>query len=185
MSKSKRMAMSADLLRQRRNLLIVSLALLAVYYTGASFKDEIGAFGSVIKVKHPERMIQGAWVFWAYFLLRYWQYLTDEIKLGIRVQMEGWLLDKFADPNLRDGMTYYTWSWRYLVFWEVTIKRDMDPINKKPPTLRKISLPVKILATTRAFIHVSLTTPKFTDYLLPYCVAALPVIAAAIKYFNS
>src|SRR6218665_1268991 len=67
------------ILRQRRNLLIISFILLAIYIAGLKFEfSSIEAFGITATLKHPE-VIEDFWFlwgFWFYFLGRYIQYLN-------------------------------------------------------------------------------------------------------------
>lgn len=59
--------------RQRRNLLAVSLALLAFQWTGATF-DKFVLLGNVITLKAPLDVTRPLWVAWLYFALRAYQY---------------------------------------------------------------------------------------------------------------
>ena len=91
MSQNKRDPMGADLLRQRRNLLITSLGLTAAQLAGATFQGSASIFGAGITFQEPVNLFYGAWVLWGYFLLRYWQYLGEESDLGISKAVSAWL----------------------------------------------------------------------------------------------
>ena len=95
MSQNKRDPMGADLLRQRRNLLITSLGLTAAQLAGATFQGSASIFGAGITFQEPVNLFYGAWVLWGYFLLRYWQSLGVESDLGISKAVSAWLLARF------------------------------------------------------------------------------------------
>lgn len=166
--------MSADLLRQRRNLLVTSLALTAIDLAGASLKKDVSVLGASLEFTNPERVIWGLWILWAYFLVRYWQYFNEEPNLGIHQAMERWINRQILWDEFDMEHTHWI-SWRYGIFWTMLMqhkawheeecrKSDNDPDSK----LQKVSW------TLRAFFSVATKTPRFTDYLLPFFVASIP-----------
>lgn len=74
--------MGEGLLRQRRNLVIISGILIVFDFTSITI-DKVNLLGIHFLVGKPENLIIIAWVLWAYFLLRYYQYLRDEPDLKI------------------------------------------------------------------------------------------------------
>lgn len=175
--------MSADLLRQRRNLIIISLSLVVIYLTEASFKHDVTVFGAAIDVKNPQRLIWGAWIFWGYFLLRYWQYFIDEVDLGIKDQMQRWIGRKVISYYNLDTKEHYSISWINLRWY----MRIVDPISSPKKELNSSfndNLLINITWTLASFIHVSVNTPRFTDYLLPFLIASMPLILLIIKIFR-
>lgn len=63
----------AALLRQRRFLILMSLAVIAAYVLGVSVKEEASYNGFVLTLGKPERVIVGIWIIWGWSLWRYSQ----------------------------------------------------------------------------------------------------------------
>ena len=68
---------SDGLLRQRRNLLLISLLMPLFFLSGASV-EKINILGTIIIVKSPDVVKYSLVMLFAYFLLRYWQYYKEE-----------------------------------------------------------------------------------------------------------
>lgn len=185
MASEKRPPMSADLLRQRRNLLVTSLALTAIDLAGATLKKDVSVLGTALEFANPERVVWGLWVLWVYFLVRYWQYFNEEPDLGIHQGMEHWINRQISWDEF--DMEYHHWiSWRYGIFWtmlkqhkewenEQWTTSENDPNNK----LQKASW------TLRAFFSVATKTPRFTDYLVPFFVAAIPLLLSVWSFLST
>jgi len=63
-------------IRQRRNLMLISVALLLVI--GAGFRPEkINILGNTITVDNPDYIIYGIWMLWSYWFIRYIQHYND------------------------------------------------------------------------------------------------------------
>ena len=173
MSGNRREPMGTDLIRQRRNLLVISLGLVAVQLAGATFDSKVSIFGEGITFGHPERLLTGAWVSWTYFLLRYFQYLHEEPDLGLRQGMQEWIHLRYGDHSHNASPEKFSWQswWR----WEICEVHgnppddgDWGPAWPKEPR-------IIALETVRAFTFIAIRTPRFTDYLLPVLVALLPL----------
>jgi hypothetical protein len=59
--------------RQRRFLILMSLAVVAFYVLGLKVKPDAGFQGFLLSVKFPERAIYGLWAIWGWSLWRYLQ----------------------------------------------------------------------------------------------------------------
>ena len=184
MSKDKRDPMGADLLRQRRNLLIASLGLTAVQLAGATFQESVSIFGAGITFQKPANLLYGAWVLWAYFFLRYWQYLNEEGDLGISKTMNAWLLGRFDlySDDYDDGTRYWigfslpdTW-----ILYEYNKERDEPEMSSKSDLDIKNRL-IKYYLFIMAYVIVAWKTPRFTDYMLPFFIAAVPLVIAIFR----
>ncbi len=174
--------MGADLLRQRRNLLIISLALVAVQLAGATFEEKVSIFGAGVTFDHPERLLLGAWVLWGYFLLRYWQYLKKEDGLGIHSAMDRRIF-KWCEVDTDDEEYLFSIWWRGLLSWSLCSQRaDQAAKNMSLSPRDPKSGWRKRWIAVRAFGFVALNTPHATDYLLPFAVAALPVTLAMVSF---
>lgn len=75
--KARNRDISEGLLRQRRNLLLLSLLLPLFFISGADVK-EINILGTIITVKNPSIVKASIGILFTYFLLRYWQYYKEE-----------------------------------------------------------------------------------------------------------
>lgn len=165
--------MGADLLRQRRNLLVISLGLMAIELAGATFENKVSILGAGITFDHPERLITGAWVLWLYFLVRYFQYLHDEPDLGLRKGMENWICRKF--PMDRDIASQQVLRWNGWLQWELSECYGDEDVDEHWGSVHPKNRWVIVACSVRSFVYVALRTPRFTDYLLPMIVAFLPV----------
>lgn len=176
MENKKHEPMSPDLLRQRRNLLITSLALVAINLAGATLKKDDSLFGTSLEFSNPERIIWGIWIIWGYFLVRYWQYFNEEENLGIHKAMGDWIKRKIIFDESDYEYTYWI-SWQYLIFWKLlsqhknAMEYEYSVSNLEPQN--KIT---KAFWTLQAFVSVATKTPRFTDYLMPFLVALCPLL---------
>lgn len=68
---------SDGLLRQRRNLLLMSIIMPLFFISGATV-EKINILGTVITVNRPEVIKYSIIVLFLYFFLRYWQYYKEE-----------------------------------------------------------------------------------------------------------
>ncbi len=68
---------SVGLLRQRRNLLGISVAMPLLFFSGASI-EKVNLLGTVIKIKNPEIITYSFVVLFFYFFVRYFQYYNEE-----------------------------------------------------------------------------------------------------------
>ncbi len=70
--------MSQGFLRQRRNLLLISILVPLFYFSEASI-EKVNFFGTIITLKKQELVYFLMFIFYGYFFLRYWQYYREEI----------------------------------------------------------------------------------------------------------
>ncbi|CAE6881435.1 hypothetical protein ACOMICROBIO_NCLOACGD_00293 [Vibrio sp. B1ASS3] len=68
---------SDGLLRQRRNLLLISMLMPLFFLSGASI-EKINILGTIINVSNPVILKYALVTLFAYFFLRYWQYYQEE-----------------------------------------------------------------------------------------------------------
>jgi len=69
--------MSEGLLRQRRNLMVVSIALFFIFVGGISIDHEITILGAKLRIANPLVLYVTLWIMYIYFFLRYIQYYFD------------------------------------------------------------------------------------------------------------
>ena len=68
---------SDGLLRQRRNILLISVLMPLFFLSGASM-EKINVLGTIITLKNPEVVKYSLVILFGYFFLRYWQYYQEE-----------------------------------------------------------------------------------------------------------
>lgn len=66
--------MDENLLRQRRNLISISLVIILFNVAGGEIGDTVNLLGGVITGLDKDVLIAAAWVMFGYFLWRYWLY---------------------------------------------------------------------------------------------------------------
>lgn len=180
--------MDDGLLRQRRNLIAISIALLLTDFADVKV-SKVTILGSELVVGQPAVLAVFAWVVWGYFLIRFHQYLADTGDLGIK---DGFLkrrrqyARRFARLQpIRDGSG--------LVFDDVQLSR-VDRLNwevhlahYEPATGSNAigtRVPVSIARiqwwNLRAWCHQLTMTARLTNYALPYVLAiAAPMVHVA------
>lgn len=75
--------MSSALLRQRRNLIVVSLIVLFMVIADAKL-DKVSFLGVQMTFENPKAIIWFLQLFLIYFLYRYYLYFIQEPNLGIK-----------------------------------------------------------------------------------------------------
>lgn len=176
--------MGADLLRQRRNLLVVSLALICVSLAGAEFGNKVGLMGTEITFARKWVLVAGAWVLWAYFFGRYLQYLGTEPQLGIDANVEKQLRAYHSkqmghDPHLRiSRVSLFDWT----LMTGDYVPGDGSHLERAIALTRR----ERMLWTAKAYLAVSFKAPRVTDYVLPILIGlAAPLTAAFTRLFAS
>jgi len=174
----KREPMSADLLRQRRNLLVASLVLVTINLAGAEIKNKLSVSGAEVTFSQPDRIIWGVWVLWFYFGVRYLQYLHDEADFGIKKTMasriQAWFNKIPREPDDRENRSV---KWTSTFNW--TLSKPEWPDGHHVETTIPVALGLRVRLTACAFLYTVIRTPRFTDYVLPLIVAALPLTISA------
>lgn len=92
--------MTEGLLRQRRNLLVVSIAVI-FFYLGNIQIAEVNLLGTKILLKNEVAVHVSLWIFFIYFGYRYTIYYLEEPLVGQLLQEYQRLLDRLAEPKLK------------------------------------------------------------------------------------
>jgi hypothetical protein len=196
--------------RQRRNLLAISLVLLAFESTGAVI-DTLTVFGNTIHLGRPLSLELPLWLGWAYWLVRYYQYFRDIGDKGFALNFNGRLqlyggriavsrfletfrfpdLDQFVRPSKpitdfkrTDVVGYPIGAWEFDLHGSVTV---LDRGSSKASTQMvqgvRVFVPLRALfvARVRAFLWVCIHTRLMTEYGLPFAIAFLPVLMGAVR----
>lgn len=179
--------MNPDLLRQRRNLIAVSMVLLIFDFANVKI-GKVSVLGTELLVGNAQVLMLCAWLLWAYFLLRYYQYWRAEKANPIRDSYKAAIANCSADfqrgsrfsalhPTRAHAFLLRARSpWAYELFREAYIPElggrgevDVYPIGRLRLATWKV----------RAAWHVLLHTPHATDHVLPFSLAAAAAVAAA------
>jgi hypothetical protein len=192
----------AGFVRQRRNLMLVSVALLAFQQVGAEL-HELNLLGNKIDLEHPLRVVVPLWLLWLYFGVRYYVYVRDLGDKGFKSIM--WKhhdrlaqraaarqLSKKLRPNV-DGFVRPQWkitvhqliamanptgarqfeaSGLVMVTEPGTLKQQGQPFSGEPVTLSASTLRFPRI---RGLGWAMLHTHRGTEYVLPVAIAAMPL----------
>lgn len=80
--------MESGLLRQRRNLIVLSCLLIVYNFADIKVK-QVGLMGTSIEVGNPAALTLIIWVVWFYFFLRYYQYWSTERDANVMADLRG------------------------------------------------------------------------------------------------
>lgn len=176
-------SVSQHLQRQRRNLMASSLLLIFFKAAGVSF-ERVGFLGTELSIARPNVLYYGLWVVWAYFLVRYIQFMVESRDLGIWKAVDekitNYAKEKFKADSFEDTLgqminqkVRYLGSLRWaLVSATYEVKRGDVLLTD----LRSFG-PVRwLLWATRAFLAVGISSTKITEYLLPLALACATAV---------
>lgn len=172
--------MSPSLLRQRRNLIATSLALIFLEVAGAKF-TKLSLLGTEIQLDRPGAVVATVWVLWSYSLLRYMQYLRAEGDLGILSAMGDRVLykvrlrfgiEKPFEQDKTGQASFYIVSYVGKARWAL-IAETYDPNMGGVKAQEAWTFGPWYWARWQleAFLRVCLLTTKGTDFLLPIALA--------------
>lgn len=69
--------MDESFVRQRRNLLLISIAVFLISYAGIEISNEVVLLGVKFEIKNPIVIYITIWIMFFYFFIRYIQYFID------------------------------------------------------------------------------------------------------------
>ncbi len=196
--------------RQRRNLMIVSLVLLFSEATELKV-EKISAFGTELLVGQSQAVTTALWVAAVYWLVRFYQYsrVTHEGSLRNTIQIyvvkyeviwpviqrrllqnEPSLIEPFDDikdiPTLECTVFGSIEYRRNYVEAEVSVSRAVR--NRRESVTQDVaSRKVRVDGAdlfwlrVRAWINLILHTTLFTELVFPYIVFSLPILYAGYK----
>lgn len=182
--------MNQDLLRQRRNLIAIS-AVLVVFDFAQVTITKVSVLGTELLVGNAKILMVCAWVLWAYWLLRYYQYWRTEPDQHIRTSFKS-RLDAYARSytkakavqdaagqlfdNYKITRTgFFSWSYTLQGYNPVSGNMQDGPVSALP-AWRLAAWALKSVA------FVGLQTPHATDHVLPFALAvAAPVVTLCTR----
>lgn len=176
-------SMSQDLIRQRRNLLIVSMVLIFAKFSNLEISKfsiigiELNSFG------HPETVYVVLWIVWIYILVRYYQYFTQEgfpnfknIYLQIlncisKEKIKRLIKVKYP-KSMEINADYHQLKSRN---WKYFGQEDVSKSGIQGTEIRNFEMTISnkkfIKELIVSFFHVSINRSAFTDYILPLFIA--------------
>lgn len=182
--------MSNDLLRQRRNLLVISLLICFVDYAQVEL-GKLSIFGiEYSQFGRPHAVIYALWVGFFYFLIRYGQYFYQEGRQKLASSFVSTLDEKAASrikelvleehpSDFREDCSFHVlqrWKWIYHGQEKVgTDEMGHDKINNFEMYISPLKLWREVVAS---IFSVTFAKSAVTDYLLPFVVALFTVVYA-------
>lgn len=180
--------MSPDLIRQRRNLMIVSVTIIFLRFGGVTV-EKVGAMGLELNIANRAALYVGLWMLFLYFLIRYYQYFMQESNHGIRTEFLSKMdalclteLRKIAQRQHPIPLEELSGTFQFSKLsgsglqrkGEMVIGRDsVGGFLNGPYYVNVLKL---LVQAARAGIHVVFNRPAVTDYLLPFAVAAVALL---------
>lgn len=193
-------------IRQRRNLIAISLVLLFAETTGISV-PQLTILGIEIELDSPDSVIKWLWAGYWYWLLRYYQFFLATSNKGVRVGFESRLLPvltrfamekeeaeseelkaaRLASPDhavrlhnlgasFVTDMPHSSVRAQFNVITERTINEGSNTIKEIPQKVYAFSRRRLLLPVIRAALLTVINTPLFSEYFLPFAIALVPPV---------
>lgn len=190
--------MNADIhegfIRQRRNLIVMSLIVLCIELLGAQF-NTLNLLGNKITINNQNIVHTAMWVILIYYLWRYYQYFHD---LGDK----GFIS---AVTTKRKQIVGHIESKRFLQSEDICLRQEQDKNGSKAHLRSTVFYKDELtnmdgrivfmfgnsgleetadfethgwallFPTILAWLHVLIRTTYFSEYILPYVIFSLPV----------
>ena len=155
-----------------------SLILIFFKAAGVTFK-KVGFLGAELLIDRPIVVYYGLWLVWAYFLVRYAQFMMESGDLGIRKavseRITKYAKEKFKATNLQDELgqeigskVRYLGSMRWALVTETYQVERGDVLAQDRASFGLLRW---LLWATRGFLMVTISSTKITEYLLPLALA--------------
>lgn len=174
-------AMTDDLRRQRRNLLVASVVLCFAKLAGLSVTG-VSILGTSFDLANPGAIGVALWTFWVYAVIRYAQYFREDGLPKLRTARTHISLEPFkqeliavvreTNHQIQGKFTYdalHRAGWFNRVFHGIIYDPDKgggdDPVQVNIP--RSLWMKERLRTYARLLLHTSVT-----DYLLPWVVGA-------------
>lgn len=182
--------MTDGLLRQRRNLMALSLTIIFLRFGGVSI-SKVSLFGTEFLFNNIQALYAAIWLVFFYFLMRFYQYFMQESNKGI-VEEFNKRLDGLCFTNLMQDArkqhsiegnmngTFQISKLKRISFFrregEVGryISRELD--HERLSLVYKVHLLKYIRQYLVASIHMTFQRSHLTDYFLPFIVAVFALL---------
>lgn len=200
--------MNPDFIRQRKSLLIFSMALIILLLLDAKI-TKISLLGNEVDLGEPRSVYWILWVCWTYFLYRFYVYSKRETsveKSNIRQRVNSALMEPakrlilrnlkvqgehsevFASEiielrgnrlnSVQSSGLRYYYTWGGDLHW-VSDNGDWTHKMIEKCVLLPIALSVRV--RIRATISEIFFTPRFSEFYLPVIVAGIPVVILLLR----
>ncbi len=194
--------------RQRRNLMAVSLILLFIEVADMAISPTGTLFGIPITIGNPVAMTYALWIGFWYWLWRYSVYFHDlgdkgfvraydirmnglvhliarrRVKDDSRTKEElaerGLQLKKALGAGTMDDLT--PWRHRVRVTFVASVTDQPERSVQSEIIYTVDDLGSMLLANLRAWMHVISIRHLFSEYVLPFVVAAVPILYNAYTF---
>lgn len=181
--------LSAPLLRQRRNLMVVSLIILFIVFAGAKL-EKVSFLGNEMTFKNPEVIFLYLKAFLLYFLYRYYLYINQEPDLFFKTTFYH-KLHSLTQPKLQQIKNkLHPEASKYGGDFDFRKMKKTGHLTRQVRAVTKIdgagngtygTLEINILTFfwcgLRALLHTIFNRSYTTDYLLPFMVAFAALIS--------
>lgn len=184
--------------RQRRNLLIVSVSLAATILMELRLETPVSFFGNTISIGNPNAIGVLLWALWLYFLVRYlafhaqYQPTSEDVSaffLGQRQKYVGYTARKAietAHPEIverKTNVSFQGFKKRSATQYSATVTISAMPNAPEQTVEIDLKLFPVWLAGCKALLRAGFTYAPTTEYILPYVVAVVPLILYFSKSF--
>ena len=200
--------------RQRRNLIAISLVLLFAETTGIRV-EHLDILGIAIELDSPKSVISWLWVGYVYWLLRFYQFFLSTPNKGVRAGFDSRLLPiltRFAkekeeaeSEELKSArlasqgrlvrlhnlgaffvkdMPRNSVTAQFNVITERTTSEGGNLFNEIPQKSYIFSRRRLFFPVMRAALLTVINTPLFSEYFLPFAIALVPPIYWVIAHFR-
>jgi len=173
------------LLRQRRNLIITSILLIFLKFSGAEI-SKLSLLGlNFDGFQNPTAIYFFVWLLWLYFLVRYYQYYIREGVQLFVTEVSGVFNDLCEKPIQVEVKKYFPNSTEYFQSYTDLRRRNWQYIgqseyNDEGYKVENYSFNFPrwklFVHEVKSILHAFLNIPTFTDYLLPYVLALFTLI---------
>jgi|GEM_PF-5317777 len=195
--------MSVDTRIRSKTLLLLCLALSAISLVELKI-TEINILGNKAEIDNPHMALLALWLIWSYFLWKHWQnHIISSVRLRYGYQhhlerilarhcldrvcpikKQAWRDQNLGDANLGDVKLHVGW---------LTANCDFFPNRKEfHGTAAGEKLVFDAIGffhlqtdRVRAFLHVIVTRPEFTEIWFPYAFSTFTAAVGLIKLYSS
>jgi len=176
--------MTEHLIRQRRNLIITSLIVIFILYTGVEI-SKITILGIEIETPKQQSLINSLWAIWGYFLVRYYQYLriepatgfwgicTYKAKINIAIMVGRKIHNETEHgPRIERGIILQNMEKKSLLKWEYVIKKyNLEKEVEEEVRRIEVNSYKFIFPIFKGVLATTINTAKFSDNVFPILLA--------------
>lgn len=180
--------MSESFQRQRRNVIVISMILLALCFGDVDIKGLTFAGMTFGAFKSPEIFLYGLWIAFVYFVYRYFLYFLreslkdikstwmQELENAVNPRIERLVRQRYDRPHEAHLYSYQILRKnKFIYIGAAYFQRDAAQLQSAA-TLENIEMPItrrsilfwEFLGTMKTIF----LTPAFTEHLLPFLLAA-------------